>query len=120
MAEPAVGADVARPVDVPHAPTEPTALQGGGGCTQAQLRRFIKSRPYVPMHELRRRFELNGAADDVSPIKVDGTLVFVGLPDRESLFIEELARQGEIGFELCHDPRVPIVVGVYAMRPIAR
>ena len=26
------------------------------GCTQAQLRRFIKSRPYVPMHELRRQF----------------------------------------------------------------
>ena len=27
------------------------------GCTAPQLRRFIKSRPYVPMHELRRRFE---------------------------------------------------------------
>ena len=30
------------------------------GPTAAQLRRFIKSRPYVPLHELRRRFELNG------------------------------------------------------------
>ena len=28
----------------------------GAGCTAPQLRRFIKSRPYVPMHELRRRF----------------------------------------------------------------
>ena len=37
------------------------------GCTQAQLRRFIKSRPYVPMHELRRRFDINGEADDVLP-----------------------------------------------------
>ncbi len=29
-------------------------------------------------------------------------------------------RQGEIGLELCHDPVVRIVVGVFAMRPIAR
>ena len=90
------------------------------GCTQAQLRRFIKSRPYVPMHELRRRFELNGAADDVSPIATSEGVVFVGLPVRESGFIGELLRQGEIGVELCHDPIVPIVVGVYATRPVAR
>ena len=36
------------------------------GCTGAQLRRFIKSRAYVPMHELRRRFELNGEAVAIS------------------------------------------------------
>jgi hypothetical protein len=92
----------------------------GSGCTQAQLRRFIKSRPYVPMHELRRRFELNGAADDVNPITTSEGVVFVGLPSRESGFIAELVRQGEIGIELCHDPAVPMVVGVYATRPIAR
>ena len=40
------------------------------GPTAAQLRRFIKSRPYVPLHELRRRFELNGDLDDVSPVDV--------------------------------------------------
>jgi len=92
----------------------------GAACTQAQLRRFIKSRPYVPMHELRRRFEMNGAADDVTPIQVAEHVVYVGLPDRESQFIAELVRIGDIGVELCHDPPVPIVVGVYAMRPISR
>ena len=56
---------------------------GGNGdaqplCTQAQLRRFIKSRPYVPLHELRRRFGLNGADDDVAPVDVDGKRLFVG------------------------------------------
>jgi hypothetical protein len=108
--------------DVPaEAPvSEPEAAGHAGGCTQAQLRRFIKSRPYVPMHELRRRFELNGAADDVSPIATSDGTVFVGLPMRESGFIAELLRQGEIGVELCHDPTVPIVVGVYATRPVAR
>ncbi len=30
------------------------------GCTAPQLRQFIKSRPYVPMHELRRRFGIDG------------------------------------------------------------
>jgi hypothetical protein len=38
------------------------------GCTQAQLRRFIKSRAYVPMHELRRRFAIDGATDDVAAV----------------------------------------------------
>jgi hypothetical protein len=90
------------------------------GCTAAQLRRFIKSRAYVPMHELRRRFELNGEADDVSPVDTQHGLVYLGLPGRESQLIGELVRQGEVGLELCRDPRVPIVVGVYPMRPITR
>src|SRR5262245_5247154 len=98
------------------ADSEPAA----GGCTQAQLRRFIKSRPYVPMHELRRRFELNGSFDDVSPITTEQGCFYVGLPRRESVFIAELLRSGDIGIELSHDPPVPIVVGVYAMRPVSR
>lgn len=111
------------PVDAPAEPeqTAPTAeTESVGGCTQAQLRRFIKSRPYVPMHELRRRFELNGSFDDVSPISTEHGCVYVGLPRRESVFIAELLRGGDIGIELSHDPPVPIVVGVYAMRPVSR
>ena len=90
------------------------------GCTQAQLRRFIKSRPYVPMHELRRRFELNGQPDDVTPIHASDGTIWVGLPHRESGFLADLLRQGDIGVELCRDPSVRIVVGVYAMRPVSR
>jgi hypothetical protein len=104
--------------------TGPSAANGTaarpGGCTQAQLRRFIKSRPYVPMHELRRRFALNGTADDVTAIPTAQGIVFLGLPGRESQFISELLRNGDIGVELCHDPSVPMVVGVYAMRPVSR
>jgi hypothetical protein len=93
---------------------------GPSGCTSAQLRRFIKSRAYVPMHELRRRFELNGEADDVSPVDTQHGLIYLGLPMRESQLIGDLVRQGEVGLELCRDPRVPIVVGVFPMRPITR
>ncbi|MBA3307989.1 MAG: hypothetical protein H0T04_04800 [Chloroflexi bacterium] len=96
------------------------SAQEGGFCTSAQIRRFIKSRPYVPMHELRRRFELNGGADDVSVIPTPGGLVYLGLPARESQFIADLVRHGDVGLELCHDPRVPMVMGVFAIRPITR
>jgi hypothetical protein len=90
------------------------------GCTAPQLRRFIKSRPYVPMHELRRRFGINGHEDDVSPIDLGDRRVFVGLPAREGSLVGELLRGGDIGYELSLDPRTPIVVGLYPMRPVAR
>lgn len=93
----------------------------GSTPTAAQLRRFIKSRPYVPLHELRRRFELNAEMDQVTAVRtLDGLTVYVGLPERESQLIGDLARDGDIGLELGRDPRVPIVVGVYPIRPVGR
>ncbi|MGZ9230701.1 MAG: hypothetical protein ACXW4H_05390 [Candidatus Limnocylindrales bacterium] len=106
-------------------PGAPEARMNGseqrpGQCTAPQLRRFIKSRPYVPMHELRRRFSINGEDDDVTPVRLDPGWIYVGLPSREGLLLGDLLRTGEIGYELSLDPRTPIVVGVYPMRPIAR
>ena len=89
-------------------------------CTAPQLRRFIKSRPYVPMHELRRRFGINGGDDDVTPVRLDPGWVYVGLPLHEGSLLGDLLRTGEIGYELSFDPRTPIVIGVYPMRPIPR
>jgi len=90
------------------------------GCTAPQLRRFIKSRPYVPMHELRRRFAIDGNDDDVTQVRLEDGHVYVGLPAREGSLLGELLRGGEIGYELSFDPRAPIVVGVYPMRPVPR
>jgi hypothetical protein len=109
MLAPAPAATLAA--EAPEAPTP---------CTQAQLRRFIKSRPYVPLHELRRRFGLNGADDDVSGVDVDGHRVFIGLPERESGLLGELLRQGDLGYELLLDPTSPLVIGVFPMRPVQR
>jgi hypothetical protein len=89
-------------------------------CTAPQLRRFIKSRPYVPMHELRRRFAILGDDDDVHQVVLEPGNIFVGLPPREGALLGELLRAGEIGYELSLDPRTPIVVGVYPMRPVPR
>jgi hypothetical protein len=91
------------------------------GPTAAQLRRFIKSRPYVPLHELRRRFELNGDLDEVCGVDMgDRGIVYVGLPPRESEFLATLVRDGDVGVELSQDPTAPIVVGVFPMRPVSR
>ncbi len=109
------------PVDIVAAP-----LAGGDGqeakpaCTAAQMRRFIKSRPYVPLHELRRRFGIEGDEDEVSPFESPAGLLYVGLPSREAQLLGELVRSGEVGYELLLDPTSPLVVGVFPMRPIAR
>jgi hypothetical protein len=90
------------------------------GCTAPQLRRFIKSRPYVPMHELRRRFGIDGGDDDVTVVVLGAERIYVGLPHREGTLLGELLRGGDIGYELSLDPRSPVVIGLYPMRPIAR
>jgi hypothetical protein len=114
---------------VPHGPMHGQAahhngqpVQGdrGPGCTAPQLRRFIKSRPYVPMHELRRRFGIDGQDDDVTGVAMTIGRIYVGLPEREGALLGELLRGGEIGYELSLDPRTPIVIGVYPMRPVPR
>jgi len=89
-------------------------------CTQAQLRRFIKSRPWIPMHELRRRFGIWGGDDDVTPVRMGSATIFVGLPSTEGRMLGELLNAGDVGFELSLDPGAPIVVGVYPMRPVPR
>jgi hypothetical protein len=129
--QPAVAATPAPPIPsqngTPRASAAPRDGNGGArgqdqsnGCTAPQLRRFIKSRPYVPMHELRRRFAINGGDDDVTQVRLDESAIYVGLPAREGSLLGELLRGGEIGYELSHDPRSPIVVGVYPMRPVPR
>jgi hypothetical protein len=89
-------------------------------CTVAQLRRFIKSRPWIPLHELRRRFGISGGDDDVSPMRVGDHQLFIGLPLPESRLVAELLAGGDVGYELSLDPGAPIVVGVYPMRPVPR
>lgn len=98
--------------------TEPSSPRPS--CTAPQLRRFIKSRVYIPMHELRRRFAIEGEDDDVCAVQLDSRSVYVGLPPAEGRLLGELFRNGEVGYELSMDPETPIVVGVYSMRPISR
>jgi len=127
---PAAGAPPSPPAQGSNGSSGGSARSGGAnggasgpataGCTAPQLRRFIKSRVYVPLHELRRRFAIDGSDDDVHPVQLDSGRIFVGLPAPEARLLEELLRGGDVGYELSRDPSTPIVIGVYPMRPVAR
>jgi hypothetical protein len=116
MSEAALEATADRPESEAH----DASFQAPVACTQAQLRRFIKSRPYVPLHELRRRFGLNGSDDDVSGFDAGGQMLYVGLPLREGRMLGELIVQGDVGYELLLDPSSPMIIGVFPMRPVQR
>ena len=109
---------------VPTAASEVVVEESAGlpapGCTPAQLRRFIKSRAYLPVHEIRRRFGIETSDDEVTGFLIETGRVFVGLPPREGRILGELVRAGEVGYELQLDPEAPIIVGVYPMRPVTR
>jgi hypothetical protein len=84
----------------------------------SSLRRFISSRPYVAIAELRRRFVLD-QPDGVSRLERDGKVAWVGLPEREAAKLQELWLRDEIGLQMSVEVRAPVVVGVFPMR-IAR
>lgn len=110
----------AHPQAGPARPSQGAMERVAPACTAPQLRRFIKSRAYVPMHELRRRFAIDGGDDDVTGVDLESGRIYVGLPAQEGHLLGDLLRGGEIGFELSMDPQTPVVVGVYAMRPVPR
>lgn len=84
----------------------------------SSLRRFLTSRPYVPVAEIRRRFGIDDP-DCMCRVERDGQSAYVGLPEREALKIQDLWSRGEIGLELSVEVRAPVVVGIFPMR-IAR
>ena len=84
----------------------------------SSLRRFITTRPYVTVAELRRRFVLD-EPDAICCMRRNGTTAYVGLPEREASKLQDLWERDEIGVELSVEVRAPVVVGVYPMR-IAR
>ena len=84
----------------------------------SSLRRFITTRPYVAIAEIRRRFGLDDP-DAMSLMERDGQAVWIGLPEREATKLQDLWLRDEIGMELAVEVRAPVVVGIYPMR-IAR
>jgi hypothetical protein len=93
-------------------------MSGSKRPSTSSLRRFITSRPYVPVAELRRRFALEDP-DGMARIQRNGTSAWIGLPEREATKLQELWQRDELGVELSVEVRAPVVVGVYPMR-IAR
>ena len=83
----------------------------------SSLRRYLTSRPYIAVADIRRRFGLE--PDAMSVVARNGTTAYIGLPDREASKLQDLWQRDEIGVELSVEVRAPVVVGIYPMR-IAR
>jgi hypothetical protein len=83
----------------------------------SSLRRYLTSRPYISVADIRRRFGLE--SDAMSVVTRNGTTAYIGLPEREATKLQDLWQRGEVGVELSVEVKAPVVVGVYPMR-IAR
>jgi hypothetical protein len=83
----------------------------------SSLRRYLTSRPYLSVADIRRRFGLD--PDAMSVVARNGTTAYIGLPEREAAKLQDLWQRDEVGIELSVEVRAPVVVGVYPMR-IAR
>jgi hypothetical protein len=83
----------------------------------SSLRRYLTSRPYIAVADIRRRFGLDPEA--MSQVARNGTTAFIGLPEREATKLQDLWQRDEIGVELSVEVRAPVVVGIFPIR-IAR
>jgi hypothetical protein len=83
----------------------------------SSLRRYLTSRPYIAVADIRRRFGLD--LDAMSRVSRNGTTAFIGLPEREASKLQDLWQRDEVGVELSVEVHAPVVIGVYPLR-IAR
>ena len=83
----------------------------------SSLRRYLTSRPFISVADIRRRFGLD--AEAMSVVSRNGTTAYIGLPEREATKLQDLWQRDEVGLELSVEVRAPVVVGVFPMR-IAR
>jgi hypothetical protein len=90
-------------------------MSAGKRPSTSSLRRYLTSRPYVTVADLRRRFGLDDP-DAMSHLRRNGTAAYIGLPEREAAKLQELWERGEVGMELSVEVRAPVIIGVYPMR----
>ena len=82
--------------------------------SKSSLLWLIRSRSYISVADVRRRFSVD-ASDDVTAMIGPGGRVYVGLPPHQAELLEELWRDGKVGIELAPDLMAPIVTGVYGI-----
>ncbi len=85
--------------------------------SKSSLLWFIRSRSYVTIADVRRRFGLTSgeASDEVTAIEGPAGRAFVGLPAHQARFLQDLWQEGKIGLELAMDIKAPTVTGVYGV-----
>jgi hypothetical protein len=86
--------------------------------SKSSLLWFIRSRSYVSIPDIRRRFNLDDR-EEVSPFVSAQGRIYVGLPSDATRALGDLVREGRIGLELQPGLMAKVAVGVYVM-PQAR
>ena len=82
--------------------------------SKSSLLWFIRSRSYVSIPDIRRRFNLD-ERDEVSPfVSVQGR-IYVGLPSDATRALGDLVREGRIGLELQPGLMAKVAVGAYVV-----
>jgi hypothetical protein len=80
--------------------------------SKSSLLWFIRSRSYVSIPDIRRRFNLDDG-EEVSPFVTALGRIYVGLPSDATRALGDLAREGRIGLELQPGLMAKVAVGVY-------
>ncbi|MHB8619265.1 MAG: hypothetical protein ACYDAG_06825 [Chloroflexota bacterium] len=75
---------------------------------------FIKSKSYVPIPEIRRKFEIT--PDEMSTIQDEGDRLYIGLPREIADVVANLKQQQKIGIECSVDYTTKVVIGVYPLK----
>lgn len=81
--------------------------------SKSSLLWFIRSRSYVSIPDIRRRFNLLG--DEVTPIVAPEGKVYVGLPPEAARVLGDLVREGRVGLELQPGILARAATGVYVI-----
>jgi hypothetical protein len=82
--------------------------------SKSSLLWFIRSRSYVSVPDIRRRFNLE-AGEDVYPIVTSTGRSYVGLPADAARVLGDLVREGRIGLELRPGLMAKVALGVYVV-----
>ncbi len=100
---------------VEEAQEEPAKPQKAKRVNSGKLFWYIRSKSYVPIPELRRRFEIG--PDEMGVIQDDGQKLYIGLPQEVADMVANLRRQQKIGIECSADFEASVVIGVYPLYP---
>lgn len=82
--------------------------------SKSSLLWFIRSRSYVSIPDIRRRFNLDAGEDVSAIVGVNGRL-FVGLPADAARVLGDLVKEGRVGLETEPGLLARAVVGAYVI-----
>lgn len=82
--------------------------------SKSSLLWFVRSRSYVSIPDIRRRFSLNEGEDVLPVLSPDGK-VYVGLPRDAARVLGDLVREGRIGLEVDPSVHALAAIGVYVV-----